>query len=710
MPLNHTPLPWKNFALALSFGALSSDLWAQTAPSPTGTNAQPATTLPEMVITGTPTGYAATQATTATKTDTPILEIPQSIQVVPEQLMKDQQTITLQEALDNVSGITKTSSPNYDGYTMRGFNAFSAEYLDGLRVEQGNAWFTMEPSMMQRVEVLKGPSSTLYGQGPLAGVINLVSKLPTADRLFDVDFTTGSYSLYQASADIGGPLNSNGSVSYRISGLYRYNDQYTPYVSKERVYISPAVTIIIDSDTKITFLGNYTHDRLGEFDGIPAKGLFLPNPNGTYARNLFPGEPGYYNEFPMWRTYFGYLFEHKFNENWTLRQNLRTSLADGDDSGVWVSDLQSNDRLIDRQFSPHFYHTDESITADTNLEGHFDAIGAKHTLLTGFDIIGQDVTRQYFGGQIAPLDIFDPHYGARGYDIINEGTTDIGNYLMGIYLQDQIKYFDKLSFLLAGRYGYGETSTSNDKDNSHEYQKFSNFTPRVGVSYEFVKGASWYASYGESFNPQTGTSFNNMPFSPETGQQWESGIKTALDDGKLVSTLAVYQLTRQNVLTTDPAHPQFSIETGEQRSRGVEYDLAWEIKKGWNLTASYAYTDSIVTKDNSLPVGTRVDDVGRNLANIWMSYQIQDGPLRGLGFGAGAHYVNGREGDMPNTFALPNYATVDAGLFFRRDRFRAQINVTNLLNKVYYASSYGGVDYVLPGDPISFRASVGWSF
>ena len=654
-------------------------------------------------------GYAAHDSQVGTKTDTPLIEVPQSVQVVDSQLIEDRRITTLQGALNNVSGVSDTGSRRgFDSYSIRGFNAFGTAYLDGLKVERGNAWFEQEVSMLERVEVLKGPGSVLFGQGSLGGIVNEVSRRPPGTRVFNVDVTFGSFDYYEVRADVGGPLNQSGSVRARFDGLYRNRGDFVDYGGRERIYLTPSLSWDIGPQTTVTFIANYTRDEVFPYEGIPAAGSVLYNPNGEIPRNRFDGEPSL-DRFSIARGYLESLFEHHFSDHWTLHQNARVTLSSIDNGGVFINDLSEDERTITRTYSPHFYHKDRSVTVDTNLEGHFDTWGVKHTFLAGLDLLAQRVTREYQSGSIGSLDLFDPHYGATGFDVEDFGVDKRRDFLLGLYLQDQIKFFDRVSLVLGGRYDLNATQYGNDLAGTADHQIDNSLVPRVGLVYEFVPGASVYASYAESFQPQTGFAYDGSTFDPETGQQYELGAKTALFGGRLVSTVAIYQLTRQNVLTTDQDHPHFSIQTGEQRSRGVELDLAYQIKKGWNVTAAYAYTDSKVTQDNDIPVGSCVDNIPHHTANLWMSYELQTGRLRGLGAGAGIHYIGERAADLPNTFTLPNYATVDAALYFRRDRLRAQVNLNNLLDKDYYASSYGR-NYVFPGEPITVQGTLGWSF
>jgi iron complex outermembrane receptor protein len=275
---------------------------------------------------------------------------------------------------------------------------------------------------------------------------------------------------------------------------------------------------------------------------------------------------------------------------------------------------------------------------------------------------------------------------------------------VGLYLQDQVKFFNRLTLTVGGRVDF----SSNDGDSTDA------FSPRVGLTYEFIPGAALYANYSESFNPQWfSTTAAGKPVAPETGENFEIGLKTALLDGRLDTLLALYQLTRQNVATANlsTTDPFDSITSGEQRSRGVEFEAALQLLPGWDLTTAYTYNDAEITKDNTLPVGARLQGVPEFAFSAWTKYVLQDGLFRGLGFGLGGRYYTDQEGDATysNPFKLPAFGIMDAAVYYTRDRFHAQVNINNVLDERHFVGSYNDL-YVLPGEPLTVRATLGWAF
>jgi iron complex outermembrane recepter protein len=310
-------------------------------------------------------------------------------------------------------------------------------------------------------------------------------------------------------------------------------------------------------------------------------------------------------------------------------------------------------------------------------------------------------------GSLAPLDLFNPVYGqplGAGDPLKSLQTNDA----LGIYLQDQITLADNLKFLIGGRFDIRSSKLEDEIAASVTFQQDEAFSPRLGIVYQPIPPISLYASYSRSFQQVTGTTFDNRLFQPERGTQYEIGIKADLTD-RLSATLAVYDLTRSNVLTSDPNNSLFSVQTGKQRSRGVELDISGEISPGWNIITGYAYTDARILEDNSFDVGNRLENAPEHSFNFWTTYQIQQGSLRGLGFGLGLFFVGERQGNLGNTFSLPSYLRTDASIFYKRDRFNAAINIKNLFDIDYFATAINQFR-VYPGDPFTVQGTISWEF
>lgn len=654
-------------------------------------------------------GDGVKNAASATKTDTSLLETPQAVSVVPRALLDDQGARKLDDVLKNVAGVTPGGYySDWDYHRLRGFDAAFTTYWDGLRGDYGK---NAELFGLERVEVLKGPASSLYGQGPLGGLVNLVSKRPRSETFVDTYFTLGSYNFYEPAVDLNAPLNTGKTVYARLNALYRDQESFVDFVHKRRVFVAPALIWEISPDTVITFLTQHVHDwdKLGF--PLPAKGTVLPNRNGDIPINRFIGERSDTNAVEQWRTRLGYQFTHQFNQTFSLRQNLNASrLWQKWKNILYPSALDADERTLYRY--PYGLREGlDRLGMDTALEARFTTGPAQHHVLFGVDYYynrSATTRRQIdytdFPGSYLAIDLFKPRYGAPlpAYASLTRSRTT--NELVGLYVQEQAKLLDRLTVTVGGRFDFS----------SNNGESVDAFSPRVGVTYELISGAALYANYSESFNPQWfSTNAAGRPVAPETGENLEVGFKTALLDGRLNTLLSLYQLTRQNVATADLSTPApfDSIVSGEQRSRGVEVEAALQLLPGWDLITAYTYNDAKITKDNILPVGARLQGVPEYAFSAWTKYTLQNGPLKGLGFGLGGRYYTKQAGDATysNPFTLPAFGIMDAAAYYVRDHFSAQVNLNNILDERYFVGSYNDL-YVLPGEPLTVRATVSWAF
>lgn len=349
-----------------------------------------------------------------------------------------------------------------------------------------------------------------------------------------------------------------------------------------------------------------------------------------------------------------------------------------------------------------------------DLLGKFTTGSIAHQLLVGFDA-NRNVVPSDPGGfssnDLPPLDLLNPNYDVPKPDSELSFQGSIGTtQSYGVYLQDQVAFSDSLKLLIGGRYDWisSESNTFGDGIDA-AVENNGAFSPRIGLLYQPSDTVSLYASYSRSFVPTAGRSANGELFEPMRGTQYEVGVKTDFLDGKLSTTLAAYHLTKTNITNTDPNNPGFSIQIGEQRSQGIELDIAGEIFQGLKVIASYAYTDAEITADNRFAVGNRLGGVPENQASLWTTYTIQTGDLEGLGFGLGLFYVGEREGDLANSFQLDNYLRTDAAIYYRRGGFKSAINIRNLFNIDYADASYSRVG-INRGDPLTIVGSISWEF
>nr|WP_242044427.1 TonB-dependent siderophore receptor [Anabaena azotica] len=666
----------------------------------------------ELRVTGEQDRYLIPTASTATKTDTPLRDVPQAIQVIPRQVLKDQQARRLNDVLRNAPGVIANNSERsaFEGFTIRGFSSRNI-IRNGLR-DDTNITTNVNVDNIEQIEVLRGPASVLFGQGGAGGTINIVTPKPQSTPFYSIEGTIGSFNTYSGSIDITGPLNDEKTVLYRLNASVSTTDTFVDFFERERYLIAPSLTWLISENTELTLEAEYSDQKQPNDRGLPARGTVLPNRNGQLPRNRFIGEPfSEIDKNDRQSLRIGYNFEHRFSENWQFRNNFNFSYLSVQQNSLFPTRLLDDDRTLERGlFVAKF--AQQTYNLDTNIVGNFKTGSIEHKLLFGIDLsrdISYDEGRNYLQ-ELGSIDIFNPVYrrdsaGAILEEFTDEPTISEG---LGFYLQDQISLTENLKLVLGGRFDIVTQEIENSFGETTAFQQDEAFSPRIGIVYQPSQAVSLYANYSRSFQQVTGTNFDNRLFEPERGTQYEVGVKVDWTN-QLSSTLALYQITRSNVLTTDPRDPSenTSIQTGEQRSRGIELDITGEILPGWKIIGGYAYTDAQVTKDNEIPVGNRINNVPEHAFSLWSTYEIQRGNLQGLGFGLGLFYVGEREGDLENNFSLPSYVRTDASLYYRRNNFRASLNVQNLLDTEYFETAESDLR-VFYGAPRTVKFTLGW--
>jgi iron complex outermembrane receptor protein len=631
--------------------------------------------------------YQVTVAATATKIDAPIFDIPQSIQVVNRKLLDDQQVVALAEVGRNVSGVTRAST-DFNGSTpnefvIRGFTLdFTNNYLkDGFRFE---ADMPSETVHIERVEFLKGPGSVIYGRGEPGGLVNVVTKKPLEEPLISAQLTGGSFGILRPQFDLSGPLNSGKTLLYRVNGVYERVGSFRDFVEGDRFFIAPVITWKIGPRTALSLSGEYLRDeRVADFGQVP-----IGNRPADVPVERFYGEP--FNRVYVQERQFQYRFDHAFNSNWSLHNGYRALLINWNLFEVFqdftpvAADGRTVNRLIADVSLPRRWQATE-----TYVTGRFDTGSVQHNVVMGMDYSDQRaISRGPFGRFYPSIDVFNPVYqndlAAANRFLAEPGSFFNGDTILkplGAYVQDQITLTEKVKALAGVRFDHYRQNRINR--NAQTESKTSDFaaSPRVGLVYQPAEAVSLYFSYGRSFSPPFPTlrNQNDQPFDPERSAQYEAGVKASNFNGRLLTTLSVYHLEKRNVLTTDPANPLFSIQTGKQRSKGVELDVSGTPARNWNLLLVYAFTQAQVTEDNDIPVGIFLPNAARHSGSVWTIYEIAEGPVRGLGFGAGVQAVSKRVADLFSDVILPGYAKVDATAFYRfrsddRTSFRVSVN------------------------------------
>ncbi|WP_144146041.1 TonB-dependent siderophore receptor [Paraburkholderia sp. BCC1884] len=644
---------------------------------------------------GPTTGYVASTTSSATKSGTSILEAPQSVSVVTRDQMTQQNAQTLNAAVRYTSGVTAETrggiATRYDLLTVRGFDADT--YWNGLKLI-GNGMYAvpqLDPYMMDRIEVLKGPVSVLYGAASAGGVLDQESKLPTRTPLHEVGVEFGNYGHKQATFDFSGPLDADNHYLYRLTAIARSEDGQVNTTRNERIAIAPSFTWRPDDTTSLTLFALFQRDpRSTSYGSVPPQGVTLPSPYGRLPSDFYDGDAGF-ERFSRNQESVGYKFEHKLDPNWTVRSNGRYYHIGEDYQSVYGSGLEADNRTLDRY---SIASTDQmnTVALDNQLEGKFSTGPVRHTLLTGFDY--QHMASSYLLGYgAAPsLDILAPDYYQPIADP-DRTLTQVRSNQFGVYAQDQMR-LGHVVFTISGRQDWSNTSTRNVTDNTLSTQSARAFTKRAGLTYVFDSGIAPYVSYTESFSPQAGFDASGKPFDPERARQYEVGIKFQPNDYDAMFTVALFDLTRKNLLTTDATNPNFQSEAGEARSRGLELEGKMSLTDSLNVTASYTYLDTKYTKDNSGLQGQYLPSVPQNQASAWLYYTQHRGVLAGLSAGVGARYT-GTTYAYADAYKLSSFLLIDATLRYDLGRLSPRlkgselyVNAQNLANKRYVASCY----------------------
>lgn len=665
-----------------------------------------ATAVPAESAWGPSPTIAAKRSATATKTDTPIEKTPQSISVVTREEMDTRQPQTVKEALDYTPGVfsTRGSSSTYDVVSIRGFTTSSTvntnQYLDGMKLQGDNySEASMDPYFLERVELLRGPVSVLYGKSHPGGVVSMVSKRPTTEPLHEIQFKMGTNNLWQTGFDFSDALDDNGEFSYRLTGLGRSENAQQEMVKSNRYAIAPSFSWRPDDKTDFTFLINFQSDpNAGYYGWLPRQGTVVPYVDANGNSHKLPtdfNEGERDNKMSRRQQMVGYSFAHEFNDTWTVRQNLRYTRIH-----TLYDSVYGNGYVAPGQISRAYVRSDEDLnnfSVDTQAQAKFATGAVDHTLLTGVDYMRMrnDIDAMY--GSADPLSMSNPQYGNANvvtnfpYAVINRQQQT------GLYMQDQAEW-NRFVLTLGGRYDFAKTSTFTRSSGTLAEVSDNQFTWRGGLNYLFDNGISPYVSYSESFEPVSGSTKQGKPFDPSKGKQYEAGVKYVPKDMPVTVTAAVYHLTKDKNLTVDPNDNAFSVQGGEIRSRGLELEAKAAVSANINLTASYTYTDAEYTHD-TLYQGKRPAEVPRNMASLWADYTFHETALSGFTFGAGARYVGATSSfyasgpQVNETFNVPSYTVADAMVKYDLARFglpgsSVAVNVNNLFNREYVSSCY----------------------
>lgn len=627
------------------------------------------------------TGFTPTQGITAGKAPMRLLETPRSMSVVTREVMDSRQITNLQQALQTVPGVSPVNfgRRGFDDINIRGFRSTESILIDGL-VQSPGMWTRLTSYAYERFEVLKGASSILYGQVQPGGLVNAVSKRPEPVRRLDGGIDIGSFNSRTVSADINEPLSANGRTALRVTAQTSDGDDATDQVWRKDRWLSPSLSIDLGRDTDLVFFSSYSHSQWIRQQGTTPYGTLLPNPNGPVRRTMFTGDPSF-GGYDVEQKTIGYSLEHRFNPALSLRQGVRYEEESGTGNFVALQALQANRRLQNRSATRQYLDYD-ILATDTSLMAKAQTGPVAHQVVVGLDARRGHSRQGSRSCTIAPLDLFNPQYGVPAACPANLSSFAPSTLTVaGLYVQDQMKFGQGWTALLGLRSDHSRERIEDRVRNTRSLKRDSATVGSAGLVKEVLPGWSTYASWSESFLPVSGQDFNGRPFVPETGKQWELGLKHEAADGRLTGSLAVFDLKRQNVTTSDPVNTGFSVQTGEQQSRGVELEIGARLRDGLSLTAGYAYTDARVTRDNNTAIlGKPINLQPLHAATLWALYKPTWLPNWTLGLGGRA--VSEQRGNLP--FTLPGYAVVDASVGYSAPTWRINAGLKNLLDKDYF--------------------------
>lgn len=635
-------------------------------------------------------GYVAHRSGTALKTDTPLIETPQSITVVGAEEMAARKTDSIADALGYTNSIVSQPSGFSriaDDYNIRGFDAggrTGSVMRDGMKLQASQFDGGQEPYGLERVELLRGPSSVLYGQMAPGGLINTVSKRPTTDPMHEIVVEAGSHDRRQIATDHAGALNADGTLSYRLTALVRESGTQLAQVNDDKRYIAPALTWRPNTATSLTLLASA--QRIDTRFVAP-----MSYDSTIYSRTaglkipytLFTGEPSF-DHYEGRMTTLGYVFEHQFDGGPKLRHGLRHYATKVDYDYITPGAVNTQGRLARRYDARHDDST--AITSDTSLEWKLGSGLWEHTLLAGFDVYRKDYDGERFSGTAPALDLRNPVYGSLPVvGRTNSGSRQV-SLQSGVYLQDQIRFDDRWVMVLGGRYDRADSRTDAYNTGVRTEQKEHKFSGRVGLVRLFDNGLAPYASFSQSFFPSTGTDRGGQPFKPTLGEQIEAGIRYQPAGSSTSLSAALYQLTQTNVLTEDPVDSGYNVQTGKVRSRGLELEARMALTRALSLTAAYNYTDARTIADNDPAlVGRRTEGVPRHTASLWVDYKLAALGLERARVGAGVRYVGPlATASSASVRETAGYTLIDLLLSYQLDaHWLASLKVQNLADKRY---------------------------
>ena len=662
--------------------------------------------------------YLKKDSATATKTDTPVLQIPQSVTTITREQLDDQNPQTVKDALNYTAGVLSApdTTGRYDSIFLRGFGSFGTatrivDFLEGLRLPRGQAFAlpSIDPFLLDRIDVLKGPSAVLYGQTSPGGLVNQISRAPSPVSYNEARLEGGSHGRLQGGVTSQGAIDADGHWQYSLSGIGRRSGTRYDAVDEARIALGPAIRWQPDADTRLTLRGFYQNDpEGGYFNSIFARSLAPDAFRAALSPELNVGDPGF-DSYERAQYAVGYSFDHHFNDVVSVSSRTRYSRIDLDLQGIQIAAPITAAGLLPRQAVRSIEDVD-GVATDNHARFTVKTGAIEHTVLAGVDFQHSVSNWEFQFGAAPPLDVANPQYGVSpgpfATIIDNEQTLR----QTGVYIQDQLS-LGGFRAVLGVRYDWTEQDTENRLAGAIASQSSSSPSYRAGLLHTFDNGLAPYVSYATSFEPTVGVDASGTPFEPTEAAQWEVGLKYESTFMRALFTVSAFNIRQENVPTPGP-RPGFNVQQGEIRSRGLEVEARGNATQKLELIGALTLLDTEVTESTvAATIGKRPQAVPEYYGSAWATYSFDAGVLDGLSLGGGVRFVGGSVADDANTVQADGYVLVDAAVRYGLDKLsrtlsgaEATLNVTNLFDKEYYSScsfnffcQYGNGAQVLVG-------------
>ncbi|WP_235976102.1 TonB-dependent siderophore receptor [Vreelandella sedimenti] len=620
-------------------------------------------------------GYLAFSTSAGSKTDTPLMELAQSVSVVTEEQLRDRQPSSVEQAVAYTAGVRVEAAgmdPRFDLISVRGYpTVYHGDFLDGLR-QPNSGWlsyYSTVPYNLERIEVVKGPDSMRYGQLSPGGLVNRVSKRPQVDATKEVQFQVGSHDHLQGQFDVGGDMGSD--VQYRLVGVMRDAQTDIEQVDNDVTLLAPTLHWQMNERTDITFITQYQERQTSASP--------RPYQDGDNLTHFWSSDEDF-DKLDQEQWALGYEFNHRWSDRLQLQQNVRYGQVDTTNQYLSAGTLSGT--TLSRS-SVGLYEEMESLSTDTRLMATFDQGGVEHQVMLGADYAYLENDVIYAGGSAPSIDIDNPDYSQPVAQPSNVWTNDSGkNHRRGLYLQDQVK-LDNWRLTAGIRRDWARDETRNNLTGTASESRDEKNTWRFGALYAFDSGLSPYFSYAQSFLPESGTDVSGNDFDPTEGEQFELGLKYQPAGSEAMLTAAIYQIDETNRKTTDIENPLFQVQTGEVRTRGLELEAVGNVTDDLRMTASYNYNRSEITADNDGNEGSDLANTPRHLASLWLDYRVP--ALERLHLSGGVRYIGSEYIDNANSNKNAAYSLIDMAAHYdfagSLQGVRASLNATNVTDE-----------------------------